>query len=149
MDQRELDYVDMRDPQARSQYINDAPEPQRGEPLPEEHQTVIAVPLPPRPHRGRPRKTDTGETETYAFFKVSVAQKALFSTPFVPNGDSQTLEWYASQCGIPLSNAKKLLCKLRRGESILPKDHYKRKSRVIPFQHLILRRLTIDPTTSL
>ena len=58
-------------------------------------------------------------------------------------------EWYASRCGIPHSNTKNLLTKLRRGESILPKNHYKRKSRVLPFQHLVMRSITIDPTTPL
>ena len=35
------------------------------------------------------------------------------------------------------------------GESILPKEQYKRKSRVLPFQHLVMRRLSLHPTTPL
>ena len=38
---------------------------------------------------------------------------------------------------------------MRRGDSILPNEHFKRKSRVLPFQHLVMRRLTLDPTTPL
>ena len=48
-----------------------------------------------------------------------------------------------------IANTKNLLWKLRRGDSILPKEHFKRKSRVLPFQHLVMRRLTLDPTTPL
>ena len=39
--------------------------------------------------------------------------------------------------------------KIRRGESILPKNHNKRKTRVLPFQHLVLCRLAIDPIRAL
>ena len=149
MDHRELDYIDMRDPQARSEYINNAPQPQPGEPLPEERQQVLVVPMPPRAPRGRPRKPQSQRSETLEYVKVGVNQKTHLTALYAQHGDSQTLDWYSSQCRIPLANTKTLLWKLRRGESILPKNHYKRKSRVIPFQHLVLRRLEIDSTTPL
>ena len=149
MDRRELDYVDMRDPLARSNYINNAPEPQQGVPLPEEHQHVLVVPPPPRAQRGRPRKETAGQTETNSYTRASARQKAQLSALFAQHGDNKPAEWYSSQCGILIGNTKVLIWKLRRGESILPKNHYKRKSRVFAFQHLVLRRLTIDPTTPL
>lgn len=149
MDQRELDYIDVRDPQARYDYINNAPEPQPGEPLPEQHQEVIALPLPPRPTRGRPRKSQAEQIAMKKYVKTAATQKVLLGSLFTQHGDTKIPEWYSSQCGITISNIKVLLCKIRKGESILPKGHYKRKSRVIPFQHLVLTRLEIDQTTSL
>ena len=149
MDQRELDYIDLRDPQARHDYIDNAPQPQQGAPLPEQHQPVLVLPPLPRAARGRPRKDPTGQTEKSSYVKATARQKAQLGTLFAQNGDAKTPEWYASQVGIPVANTKFLLRKIRRGESILPKNHYKRKSRVIPFQHLVLRILTIDPTTPL
>ena len=43
---------------------------------------------------------------------------------------------------------KKLLTMLRKGVSILPKNHYKRKSRVEPFQNLISAAYKYDSTIS-
>ena len=149
MDRRELDYVDMRDARARAEYINDAPEPAEGEPLPEVCQAVLVVPVPPRMPRGRPRTRQEPDAPKRPYVRVSIRQKAQLDALFSQNGDAKTAEWYASQCGIPLSNTKTLLWKVRKGESLLPKNHYKRKSRVLPFQHLVKRRLAIDPTTSL
>ena len=149
MDQRRLDYVDFRDDETRAAYIDDAPQPQPGEPLPEERQTIIALPNQPRQTRGRPKKFIQRQGENKTNVKANLSQKVHLGALFSRHGDEKTLEWYSSQCRIPIGNTKTLLWKLRRGESILPKDHYKRKSRVLPFQHLVMRRLTLDPTTPL
>ena len=149
MDQRELDYIDMRDQQARADYINNAPEPAPGEPLPEQHQEVLVVPMPPRTTRGRPRTREASTGEKRPYYKATLRQKTQLMVLFAEHGDVKTSEWYSSRCGIPHSNTKNMLTLLRRGESILPKNHYKRKSRVLPFQHLVMRAITIDPTTPL
>ena len=122
MDQPELDYIDTRDPQARHDYINNAPQPHPGVPLPENHQRVLVLPRPPRAPRGRPRKVQTRQTEKSSYVKATARQKAQLGTLFAQHGDAKTPEWNASQVGIPVANTKVLIQKIRRGESLLPKN---------------------------
>ena len=149
MNQRELDYIDTRDPQALSDYVNNAPEPAQGEPLPEVPHSVIVVPRPPRARPGRPPTRPESDDPKRRYVRISARQKCQLCALFAQHGDAKTPQWFASECGIPLANTKVLLWKIKKGESIMPKDHYKRKSRVTPFQHLVKRRLEIDPTTPL
>ena len=149
MDRRQLDYIDTRDPQALADFVNNAPEPAQGEPLPQVPHSVLVVPRPPRLPVARPRTREEPDTPRRSYTRASARQKAQLSALFAQHGDSMSVEWYASRCGITDQNTKKLLWKIRRGESILPKNHYKRKSRVLPFQHLVMRVLNNDPTTPL
>ena len=64
-------------------------------------------------------------------------------------GDSISDVDYSTKFGIPLKNTQKLLTKLRKGICILPKCHYHRKSRVIPYQHLVKQILLDDPSISI
>ena len=47
-----------------------------------------------------------------------------------------------------ISGVENLLVKLQRGEIIVPKG-YNRKSRVVPFQHLVRLKAKLDPTVSM
>ena len=98
MDQRRLDYVDLRDDQTRADYIENAPEPQPGEPLPEERQTVVVLPNPPRPQRVRPRKSQPPQGENKTNVKANLSQKVRLGALFSRHGDEKTLEWFSSQC---------------------------------------------------
>ena len=149
MDQRELDYVDMRDLQARNDYINDSPEPAPGEPLLEERQAILVVPNPPRTRQPHQRTRQTNSDGKRHYVKVTIRQKTPLSVLFGEHGETKSSEWYSAQCGIPHHNTKTLLAMIRRGDSLLPRNHYRRKSRVLPFQHLVLRCISIDPTTPL
>ena len=137
MDRRQLDYIDTRDSQAHADFVNNAPEPAQGEPLPEVPHSVLVVPRPPRLPVGRPRTREEPDTPRRSYTRASARQKDQLSAMFAQHDDSMSVEWYASRCGITDQNTKKLLWKIRRGESIRPKNHYKRKSCMLPFQRLV------------
>ena len=65
---------------------------------------------------------------------------------FEKNGDALSDVQYSTQFGITLKNTQRLLTELRKGNSILSKDHFNRKSRVLPYQHLVKRMIEIDPS---
>ena len=141
--------MDIRDQRARHDNIYNAPEPAPGEPLQEERQPVLVVPNQPRTGQIRQRERRTNSDGRRAYFKATLRQRAQLSVLFAEHGDTKTSEWYSARCGIPHHNKKNLLTMIRRGDSLLPRNHYKRKSRVVPFQHLVLRSISIDPTTPL
>ena len=82
MDQRELVYIDMRDQQARADYINNAPEPTPGEPLPEVHQEVLVVPVPPRTTRGLPRTRQPLTDDKRSYVRPTLPQKIQLGVLF-------------------------------------------------------------------
>ena len=93
MDQRRLDYVDFRDDETRAAYIDDAPQPQPGEPLPEELQKIIALQNQPRPTRGRPKKFIRRQGENKTNVKANPRQKVNLGALCSRHGDEKTLEW--------------------------------------------------------
>ena len=77
------------------------------------------------------------------------AQKQELVNLFRRHGDDKPAEWYSQEVGIRLFRTRDLLSLLRNGKSIMPKGHYRRKSRVEPFQRLIARCLEKNPTVSI
>ena len=60
--------------------------------------------------------------------------------------DDKSPVWYAAKHGITISSVENINVKLRRGEGIVPKCHYNRKSCIVPFQHLVRLEVELDPT---
>ena len=153
MSRGELEYVDLRDPSARQQYLDDSPTPIQDTSLPEISR-VLPPPLPPPPpskaKKARPPQPSEATREKKRnYFKTSLAQKLEMKAEFEKFGDSMSDVEYSAKLGIPLKNAPKLLTSLRKGISILPKGHYHRKSRVLPYQHLVKQILIDDPSISI
>ena len=146
---RELDYIDFRDDDALRQYVDEAPSPVPGTPLhPAAPAEVFAMPhRQPRP-RGRPRKNPErpASEPKRSYVRTTIQQRKNLVAAFREHGDDKPPVWYAATLGITLSNVTNLLVKLRRWESIMPKGYYHRKSRVVPFQHLVRREVELDPT---
>ena len=145
---RELDYIDFRDDDVRRQYVDGAPSPVSGTPL--DHAAPVelfVMPEPPRT-RGRPRKTPErpASQPRRSYVRITIQQRKNFLEAFREHADDMPPVWYSAKLGLTISSVENLLVKLRRGESIMPKGYYNRKSRVIPFQHLVRREVELDPT---
>ena len=83
------------------------------------------------------------------YVKTTLDQKLGLTAEFERVGDALSDIEYSTKFGIPLKNTQKLLTSLRKGQSILPKGHYSRKSRVIPYQHIVKRLLANDPSITI
>ena len=143
-----LTYIDSRDLIARSEFIEQAPSPLPGLPLNTPHVDVFVA----EEHQRRQSRLPTPprlQQETRQYRRVTNDQKIELTALFRQNGDDKPAEWYSLQVGVRLSRTRDLLSKLRNGQSIMPKDHYHRRSRVEPFQRLIARGLTKKPTISI
>ena len=81
-----------------------------------------------------------------SYVRITNQQRNDLIIAFREFGDDKPPEWYSCKFGITLHNVANLLVKLRRGESIMPKGYYNRKSRVVPFQHLVRREIELDAT---
>ena len=146
---RELDYIDFRDYDALRQYVDEAPSPAPGtQTRPTEPAEVFVMPQQPSRPRGRPRKNTEPQTtqQKRRYVRITNQQRKNLIAAFREHGDDMPPVWYSTTIGIKLTNVANLLVKLRRGESIMPKGYYNRKSRVIPFQHLLRREIELDPT---
>ena len=148
MDSRELDYVDFRDVDALRNYVDNAPTPMEGTPLEPVASDIFVMPAQPRRPRGRPRKNMnvTPPRQKRSYVRITNQQRNDLVLAFREFGDDKPPEWYSCKFGITLHNVANLLVKLRRGESIMPKGYYNRKSRVVPFQHLVRREIELDAT---
>ena len=146
---REVDYIDFRDDDALRQYVDEAPSPVPGTPLHPAAPAEVFVMPPPQPRpRGRPRKNPErrASEQNRSYVNTTIQQRKNLVAAFREHSDDKPPVWYAATLGITLSNVTNLLVKLRRRESIMPKGYYHRKSRVVPFQHLVRREVELDPT---
>ena len=145
---RELDYIDFRDDDARRQYVDEAPSPVSGTPS---HRAAPAefLVIPPR-QRG-PWKTPErpASQQRRSYVRVAIQQRKNFLVAFREHADDTPPVRYAAKLCITISRVENILVKLRRGESIVPTGYYNRKSRVDLFQHLVRREVDLDPTVSL
>ena len=98
---------------------------------------------------GKADSQHTPPQETRQYRRVTNAQKIELTELFRKNGDDKPVEWYSLQVGVRLSRTRDLLSKLRNGQSVMPRGHYHRRSRVEPFQRLIAWGLTKKPTISI
>ena len=89
-------------------------------------------------HSGKSGRIDASQT-----ISVSNSQTCSGST------GTTTAEWYSHEVGIRLMRTRDLLTLLRSGKSVMPRGHYRRRSRVEPFQRLIARCLNKRPTISI
>ena len=143
-----LTYIDSRDIVARSQFIEEAPSPLPGVPLNAPHFDVFIAEEQQR-RQGRPTAQQRPPRETRPYRRVTNEQKLELTELFRQYGDDKPAEWYSQQVGVRLSRTRDLLSRLRNGQSVMPKGHYHRRSRVEPFQWLITRGLTRKPTISI
>ena len=142
-----LTYVDARDVVARSQYIEDAPTTLQGEPLDTPQAPIFVMPeTQPAQEINHPRRPPR---ERRAYRRVTNAQRLELVNLFRQHGDDRPAEWYSHEVGIRLARTRDLLSLLRNGKSVMPKGHYRRRSRVEPFQRLIARCLNKNPTISI
>ena len=88
-------------------------------------------------------------TDQIAMNNYKNAQRNELIKLYLENADLLTADDYAVRIGIKVERVKKFLVQLRNGESIFPKNHYRRKSRVTPFQTLVMAVLQKDPSTPL
>ena len=148
MSRSQLEYVDLRDPSTRQSYVDDAPTPLEGTPLPDVGLDVSSTLPPPPPKRTKPPRHPITQprSDKRPYVKTTLTQKLGLKAAFEKNGDALTDVQYSTQFGIPLKNTQRLLTELRKGNSILPKGHFSRKSRVLPYQHLVKRMIEVDPS---
>ena len=140
--------IDSRDVVARSQFIEEASSPLSGVPLNTPHNDVFIVDA-HQQRQDRPARPPRQSRNTRQYRRVTNAQKMELTNLFRQNGDDMSAKWYSQQVGIRLSRTRDLLSKLRNGQVVMPEGHYRRRSRVEPFQHLIARGLTKKPTISI
>ena len=86
--------------------------------------------------------------EKRPYRRVTNGQRLELANLFRQHGDDKPAEWYSQEVGIRLARTRDLLTLLRNGKSVMPKGHYRRRSRVEPFQRLIARCLNKRPTIS-
>ena len=142
-----LTYVDARDVVARSQYIEDAPTTLQGEPLDTPQAPIFVMPeTQPAQEINHPQRPPR---ERRAYRRVTNAQRLELVNLFRQHGDDRPAEWYSHEVGIRLARTRDLHSLLRNGKSVMPKGHYRRRSRVEPFQRLIARCLNKNPTISI
>ena len=79
--------------------------------------------------------------EKRPYRRVTNGQRLELANLFRQHGDDKPAEWYSQEVGIRLARTRDLLTLLRNGKSVMPKGHYRRRSRVEPFQRLIARCL--------
>ena len=144
---RELDCIDFCDHAALRQVDDDAQSPAPGAPISHAAPVEIFV-MPsqaPRP-RGRPRKNPERPPAQpkRSYVRITIQQRKNLLAAFREHGDDKPPVWHAAKLGITVSNVANLIVKLRRGESIMPKGYYNRKSRVTPFQHVVRREIDLD-----
>ena len=145
---RELDYIDFRDDDARRQYVDEAPSLVSGTPLDNAAPTELFVmPEPPR-QRGRPRKNPErpASEPRRSYVRITIQQRKNLLAAFREHADDMPLVWYADELGITISGVENLFVKLRRGEGIVLTGYYNRKCLVGLFQHLVRREVELDPT---
>ena len=145
--QMSLTYVDARDAIARSQFIEDSPTTLQGEPLIAPQAPIFIMPETQRTQPLNDPQRPTREKRPYR--RVTNSQRIELARLFRQHGDDKPAEWYSHEVGIRLTRTRDLLSLLRSGKSVMPKGHYRRKSRVEPFQRLIARCLNKSPTISI
>lgn len=141
-----LDYIDSRDTNTKMNYIENTQPPTVGTPV-----TPIQVNqnLPPQiqskktVNKGKTKKT----RRTYV--KVTNAQKEELIKLFRINGPFKPASFYAEKVGIKTAQAEKYIHKLANQESIYSKNHYSKKSRTIPFQHLVNNMIKNDSSVAI
>ena len=141
-----LSYVDARDVLARSQFIEESPTPLEGEPLDTQPTQIFLMPETERTQEVNNTQRLSREKRPYR--RVTNGQRLELANLFRQHGDDKPAEWYSQEVGIRLARTRDLLTLLRNGKSVMPKGHYRRRSRVEPFQRLIARCLNKRPTIS-
>ena len=142
----QLEYVDLRDPSTRQSYVDDAPTPLEGSPLPDVHSELPMTP-PPLPRRTRqPRQPKKPRSDKRPYVRTTLQQNLGLKAALEKNGDALSDVQYSTQFGIPLKNIQRLLTELWKGSSTLPKGHFGRKNRVLPDQHPVKRMIEVDPS---
>ena len=141
MSRRELEYVDLRDPSARQRFIVDTSTPLQGLPLPDVRAVDSPAVQPPPQKRAKTPRPPQESRMKRRYVKTTLDQKLGLTAEFERVGDALSDIEYSTKFGIPLKNTQKLLTSLRKGQSILPKSRYERKSRVISYQHIVKRLL--------
>ena len=141
----QLENDDLRDPSTRQFYVDDAQTPLEGNPLPDD---LLEVSMPPPlPRRTRQtKKPKQPRSDKLPYVKATLQQKLGLKAASEKNGDALSDVQYSTQLGIPFKNTQRLLTELRNGRSILPKGHFSRKSRVLPYQHIVKRMIEVDPS---
>ena len=86
--------------------------------------------------------------EKRPYRRVTNGQRLEIANLFRHHGDDKPAEWYSHEVGIRLARTRDLLTLLRNGKSVMPKGHYRRRSRVEPFERLTARCLNKRPTIS-
>ena len=105
MTRTQLEYVDLRDPSTRQRYVDDAPTPLEGTPLPEVDTEVSTTLPPPLPRRTRPpRPPAQPRREKRPYVKTTLAQKLGLKTAFEKHGDALSDDQNSTQFGIHLKN---------------------------------------------
>ena len=117
-----ITFSDVRNADARREFIENAPEPTECHPTQLEDDTPMSIdeiftgmPLPEQetPIQQHPR-------QKRMYVKVTVSQKRLLTTLYAKHGDNLDAEHYSFKTGIRIGNARLLLTKLRKGEDIIP-----------------------------
>ena len=142
-----LSYVDARDVLARSQFTEDSATAPEGEPF-EIPQAPIFVMPEARQTQQHGNNTQRPSREKRPFRRVTKVNVWTSRTCSSNTGTTSRREWYPPAIGIRLARTRDLLTLLRSGKSVMPRGHYRRRSRVEPFQRLIARCLNKRTTIS-
>ena len=97
----QLEYVDLRDPSTRQFYMDDAPTPIEGSPLPDAPSEDPMTP-PPLPRTRQPRQSKQHWSDKRPYVKTTLQQKLGLKVAFEKNGDALPDVQYSTQFGIPL-----------------------------------------------
>ena len=115
-----ITFSDVRNADARREFIENAPEPTECHPTQLEDDTPMSIdeiftgmPLPEQetPIQQHPR-------QKRMYVRVTVSQKRLLTTLYARHGDNLDAEHYSFKTGIRIGNARLLLTKLRKGEDM-------------------------------
>ena len=143
----QLEFVELGDTSTWQTSVDDAPTPLEGSLLPDVPSEVPKTP--PLPRTRQPHQSKQPRSDKRPYVKATLQQKLSLKAAFEKNGDASSDVQYSTRLGIPLGNTPRLLTKLQKGSSILPKGHFIRKSRVLPYQHLVKPMNEDDPSITI
>ena len=128
-------------------FIEDSPTTLEGEPLEIPQAPIFVM---PEAHQTQQHGNNTQRPsrEKRPYRRVTNDQRLELANLFRQHGDDKPAEWYSHEVGIRLMRTRDLLTLLRSGKSVMLMGHYRRRSRVEPFQRLIARCLNKRPTIS-
>ena len=122
-------YIDFKDPNARFNYIENAPEILPGIPVQPISTDPVLLPPIQKEKKGKKKEKEKEKPvkEKRKYISVTNKQRDLMIKYFQIYGDTWTASQYSTTIGINKKQSEKFLVMLRNQESIYPMKHYQKK----------------------